>query len=201
MSSKENYQKTCDLLNVLTKIFVFADKTRNIYGLDPNECSKLMNNNVTISYKKSNIKTVNEINKEANVLTEKLKINDHVQCIAHNEAFITIKNHKPDFPKNVACRLLNPCKSEIGKTSKVYLENINNSIRSSSNLNQCRNSKIVIDWFKMIPIKKQSHFIKFDIVSFYLSISKNVLNETTQFARNYHKSLEKSFCFMIVIRG
>ena len=111
------------------------------------------------SYKKSNINTVNEINKEANVLTEKLKINDRVQCIAQNEAFITIKDHKPNIPKNVACHLLNPCKSEIGKISKVYLENTSNSIRSSHSLNQWRNSKTVIDWFKMIPLKKQSHFI------------------------------------------
>ena len=127
------------------KIFVSADKTRNMYGLDPKEYDKLLNNNVTKSYKKSNIKTVNEINKEANILTEKLKINDRVQCIAQNEAFITIKDHKPNFPNNIACRLLNPCKSEIGKVSKVYLENINNSIRSSINLNQWRNSKTVID--------------------------------------------------------
>ena len=38
----------------------------------------------------------------------------------------------------------------------------------------------------MIPLKKQSHIIKFDIVSFYRSISRNVLNEAIQFARNYH---------------
>ena len=38
----------------------------------------------------------------------------------------------------------------------------------------------------MIPLKKQFHFIKFDIVSFYPSISRNILNETIQFARNYH---------------
>ena len=38
----------------------------------------------------------------------------------------------------------------------------------------------------MIRLKKQSHFIKFDIVSFYPSISRNVLNEAIQFARNYH---------------
>ena len=81
------------------KIFVSADKTRNMYGLDPKEYDKLLNNNVTKSYKKSNIKTVNEINKEANILTEKLKINDRVQCIAQNEAFITITVHKPNFPK------------------------------------------------------------------------------------------------------
>ena len=34
------------------------------------------------------------------------------------EAFITIKDQKPNFPKNVACCLLNPCKSEIGKVRK-----------------------------------------------------------------------------------
>ena len=76
-----------------------------------------------------------------------------MQCIAQNEAFITFKDHKLNFLKNVACRLLNPCKSEIGKISKVYLENMNNSIRSFNNLNHWRNSKTVIDWFKMIPVK------------------------------------------------
>ena len=124
------------------------------------------------------------LSKEANELAGKLKINDRVQCIAQNEAFITFKDHKPNFLKNVACRLLNPCKSEIGKISKVYLENINNSIRSSNNLNHWRNSKTVIDWFKMIPVKKQSYLIKSDIVSFYPSISRNVLNEAIQFVRN-----------------
>ena len=44
------------------KIFVSVEKTRNMYGLDPKEYDKLLNNNVTKSYKKSNIKTVNEIN-------------------------------------------------------------------------------------------------------------------------------------------
>ena len=109
-----------------------------------------------------------------------------MHCIAKNEVFITIKDHKPNFPKNAACRQLNPCKSEIDKIGTVYLENINNSIRSSNNLNQWRNSKTFTDWFKVIPLIKQSHFIKFDIVSFYPSISRNVLNEALQFARNYH---------------
>ena len=117
-------------------MFVSADKTRNMYGSDFKEYDKLLNNNVTNSYKKSNIKTVNEINKEANVLTEKSKMNYRVQCITKNETFIAIKDHKPNFPKNVACRLLNPGKSEIDKVSKVYLNNINKSIKSSTNLNQ-----------------------------------------------------------------
>ena len=45
------------------KSFVFADKTR-MYGSGPKEYDKLLNNIVTKSYKKSNIKTVNEINKK-----------------------------------------------------------------------------------------------------------------------------------------
>ena len=61
---------------------------------------------------------------------------------------------------------------------------MNNSIRGSTNLNQWRNSNTVIDWFKTIQHKKQFHLIKF--VSFYRSISKNVLNEAIQFARNYY---------------
>ena len=35
-----------------------------MYGLGPKEYDKLLNNNVTKSYKKSNMKTVNEINKK-----------------------------------------------------------------------------------------------------------------------------------------
>ena len=168
------------------KVFVPADKTRNMYGIEPKEYDKLLSDNVTKNYKKSNLDMVNEINNEASTISNKLKLNDRIQCIANNEAFITIKDHKPNFPNTVACRLLNPCKSEIGKISKIYLEKINCSIRTSSNLNQWRNTKSVIDWFKDIPNKHQSCFIKFDIVSFYPSISKNVLNEALQFSKNYY---------------
>ena len=62
-----------------------------MYGLDPTEYDKLLNNNVTKSYKKPNIKTVNEINKEANVLTEKLKINDRVLCIVQNKHLLQLR--------------------------------------------------------------------------------------------------------------
>ena len=89
------------------------------------------------------------------------------------------------------------------------MENINNSIRSSINLNQWQNSKPVIDWFKLIQHKKEFCFITF--VSFYPSLSKNVWNEAIQFARNYYNinddmintimNSQKAFCFMMVIRG
>ena len=54
--------------------------------------------------------------------------------MAKRDAFITIKDHKENFPSNVKCRLINPSKGELGKVSKVILDNINNNIRSAINI-------------------------------------------------------------------
>ena len=167
------------------KIFVQADKTRNMYGLDPAEYEKLLHDNVTKSYKKCNMNVLNSVNKEAASIAENLNLSDRIQVMTDSPAFVTIKDHKPDFPNRVSCRLLNPCKSHIGKISKQYLEKINNDTRESTNANQWRNSRHVIDWFKEIPNKSQSTFIKFDIVSFYSSISLDLLMKAIEFAKEY----------------
>ena len=172
------------------KVFVSADKTRNLYGIEPEEYKKMLRDNVTKTYKKSNIETVTTVNEEASEITEKLLLGDRVQCIAPNEAFITIKDHKPNFPNNIKCRLLNPCKSEIGKISKKYLENINESVRNALNVNQWRNTDSVLDWFKAINDKRNCHFVKFDIVSFYPSISKTTLMNALEFAKQHHNITE-----------
>ena len=85
------------------KVFVSADKTRNLYGIEPEEYKKMLRDNVTKTYKKSNVETVTIVNEEASEITEKLSLSDRVQCIAPNEAFITIKDHKPNFPNNIKC--------------------------------------------------------------------------------------------------
>ena len=164
------------------KVYVSADKTRNMYGITPQEYEKLLKENVTKTYKKTDTRMVNEVNSEACKIAEKLKTDDRVQCIAKNEAFITIKDHKPNFPNTVACRLLNPCKSEVGKISKKYLEKINDETRKSTMMNQWRSNEAVLDLFSAIPNKKESRFIKFDIVSFYPTISRQVLLEAIDFA-------------------
>ena len=73
----------------------------------------------------------------------------------------------------------------MGLVSKQILENINNQIRSSTNLNQWRNTAAVIDWFKKIPNKSNSKFIKFDIVDFYPSISEDLLGKALKFAKKF----------------
>ena len=135
------------------KVIVHADKTRNMYELDSNEYKKLLNDNITKTYKKCDQSVVKDVNKEASKIVDKLGLCDRVQVIAEKPAFITIKDHKPHFPNNIQCRLLNPCKSQVGKISKEYLECMNSKIRESANLNQWRNTNEVIEWFKQIPNK------------------------------------------------
>ena len=167
------------------KVFVHADKTTNMYGVSPQEYEKLLSDNVTKTYKKSNMDLVNMVNKEACQVTKKLNLSDRVQVLEESPAFITIKDHKPNFPNKITCRLLNPCKSNIGKISKQHLEMINNEIRNVKQTNQWRNTTSVIDWFKKINEKSNSHFIKFDIVSFYPSITLNLLSKSIEFAKQY----------------
>ena len=51
-------------------------------------------------------------------------------------------------------------------------------------MNQRRNTKSVIEWFKAIKNKSKSSFIKFDIVEFYPSISKGLLSKAIQYAQS-----------------
>ena len=165
------------------KIFVPADKSRNIYKLEKDDYEKLLTENVTKTYKKSSRKKVYTINRNAKRLAEDLLIGDRVEKMYENEVYITIKDHKEDFPNKISCRLINPSKSDIGKISKQILDKMNFKIISETKLNQWKNSTSVIEWFNNIPNKNQHRFVVFDIESFYPSISEDLFNEALSFAK------------------
>ena len=98
----------------------------------------------------------------------KLGIEDRVERMAKNQAFITLKDHKDNVINNPKCRLINPMKSDIGRISKQILEKINKNIRETSKYHQWRNTSVVIDWFKNIPDKNNPTFTQFDIETFTL---------------------------------
>ena len=58
------------------------------------------------------------MNKQAKKIAEKLNIDDKVEKIQEAEAYVTIKNHKKGFPNNQSFRLINPSKSDIGRSAK-----------------------------------------------------------------------------------
>ena len=93
--------------------------------------------------KKANISAINNINKEAKCIAERLHLNDRIEQFNQCESFVTLKDHKENFQNSVRCRLLNPAKSEIGIISKCYIERINSYIRKTTNMNQWKNMQAV----------------------------------------------------------
>ena len=103
---------------------VFADKTNNLYHVDPEYYKKLVRDSVTTSYKVAEKETLKKINDEAYTIITKNKIPGKIPKYEVSDAFVTVKDHKKDFPRTVKCRLLNSSKTHIGKLSKKLLQQI-----------------------------------------------------------------------------
>ena len=165
-------------------VLIFADKTRNIYKSSPENYHKLLSENITKSYKIGDEGLTSEINNELKNISYNLGIGDRIDIMAEKPAFITLKDHKDNFNSNPKCRLINPSKSELGKVSKIILDDINNRLRSKLHVNQWQNSSSVIDWFNSISNKPSHVFLSFDIVEFYSSISESLLDEVIAWAKS-----------------
>ena len=167
------------------KAFIPADKTRNMYEMDKATYDKLLQENITKSYKKTTNETVNNINKEAKKIATELGIQDRTTSFPMNQSFVTLKDHKENFENAPKCRLINPAKSTIGRVSKEILERVNNELRRSTNVQQWRNTQSVIDWFNALGKKNKCAFIQFDIVDFYPSITENLLMDAFDYAKQH----------------
>ena len=131
---QKNLLKDIASLNSSQNIIVPADKTTNLYGVEIDNYKKLFRDNITATYQKTEDSTVAKINKEAKAIASKLKLDDRIERFPTRKAFITLKDHKPNFVNNPKCRLINPAKSKIGMISKKCLDKINKVIRSKTNL-------------------------------------------------------------------
>ena len=147
--------------------------------------SDLLHKNITKSYRKANPDSIISTEAEARTIATKLALDDRINITAKREAFITLKDHKPNFDNKPTCRLINPTKSEIGKISKHILDRINKKIIERTSINQWKNTAAVLNWFNSINDKQKHTFITFDIVEFYPSITLDLLNKALQFASNY----------------
>ena len=80
--------------------------------------------NVTKVYNTTTRSKINRINVEAKNIVTKLGIKDRVEQLSERNAYITVKDHKEKFPEKISFRLINPSKSEIGKSVQSYLTNL-----------------------------------------------------------------------------
>ena len=129
------------LISSSDKLFVAADKSTNLYEMDRPDYERLLHNNISQSYRKSNTDLKSEIDSEAKEIAVSLSLDDRIQGMSKKDAFITLKDHKDNFLNSKPCRLINPSKSEIGHISKVLLEKAVKDVTRATGLNQWRNGE------------------------------------------------------------
>ena len=167
------------------KLLVAADKTSNFYKVDYEQYENLLEKEVNKEYKKVKEPTVKKVNNAHKKIVNDLGISDRVFKTVKRESFITLKDHKPNFKNSPSCRLLNPTKPEVGKVSHQILKKIVECVRNKTQLKQWKNVYSCIEWFKLLKNKKNLSFIIFDIVSFYPSISLELLEEAIEWAKQF----------------
>ena len=183
-SFQKQINKDIRKIRASTSLLVFADKTSNVYEMPLEECNKLLKENITERYKHAPPKLEASIDFEAKHIASKLAFSDRIEHLAKTPACITLKGHKENFHASNPCRLINPCKSEIGIISKWLLEGINNDLLTKLNINQWRDTSQVTDWFKKLEYKSKNKFIQLDIKKYYPSITEETLGKAISCTSN-----------------
>ena len=82
---------------------------------------------------------------KANIhISKNLDLADRINTNAERESFIILKDHKENFKNKPTCRLINPCKPEIGKISKQLLEKIVKVVMDKTKHDHRKNTQDVI---------------------------------------------------------
>ena len=97
----------------------------------PNRTIHYYKKNVTKSYKKIPPETSASVERPSKSIATRLNLADRINTTVKQEAFITLKDHKPNFHNNPTGRLINPSKSEIGKIGKQILDRMNRKVIES----------------------------------------------------------------------
>ena len=102
-TSQEQLKKDIQQIRQRNQLFVSADKSRNIYKMNKEDYEKLMHENITKTYKKTNESKIKTINKSAKKIANRLDLEDRIEKLQENENYITIKDNKDDFPHKISC--------------------------------------------------------------------------------------------------
>ena len=108
-----------------------------------------------------------------------LDLEDRIEKIQESEAYITVKDHKEDFPHKISWHIL---------------DKVNQKLISVTGVNQWKNSHSAIEWFKNIRNKSNASFFVFDIESFYPSTSLKLLEDAINFPKTEQ-------CILIVMQA
>ena len=132
----KSIQQDIKNINNSDKLYVPADKTSNMYKINKQDYDKILTNSITKTYQKAENSTKHKVDANDIEILKDHHIIDRSNINAENNCFITLKDHTENFVNKPTTRLINPAKNELGRKSKVILENINNQLRTNLRLNQ-----------------------------------------------------------------
>lgn len=70
--------------------------------------------------KRTSTQTQNDINSEAKYITKKIRLDNRIECLPTQEAYITFKDHKSDFNINPRFRFIkHPTKTKVGLINRT----------------------------------------------------------------------------------
>ena len=81
-------------------LIVSADKTSNNYLVPPEKYKKLLDKEIQKCYRKESKQNVQKINLEHKQTAAELDLEERIFHTTPKEAYITLKDHKPDFQTN-----------------------------------------------------------------------------------------------------
>ena len=87
-------------------IYIIACKINNLYETDINSYNKLLTDNISKTYQKTNNKVSYSINRETKVIVEEFEVGDRVDCLGKTNTFIPLKDTTENFKLNPKCRLI-----------------------------------------------------------------------------------------------
>ena len=182
------------------KVLLGADKTTNFYKIKPEAYEKLLTENITKEYKKAKPDTIQNLDKEDKIIADKLEIANRMYKLTKREAHITIKDHKEDFRNNPKCRLINPTKSEIGKVSRQLLRAKIEVIKNITKLDSLKDSNCAKKWYTDLRQKHNLTFIQWDSINFYPSITRELLEKSIEWAKQYVDFSQEDIEFIMQAR-
>ena len=175
--------------NSKKNIYIFADKTTNIYFASLTNYKNLTTNNVT--YKKAPEITMNNINMETKEIPTKLNTDHKISSKAEKAAFITVIDPKPNFKTKPSYRLINPTTSEIERISQTPTGQYKHAAQEKIQLNQWKNTKAVTNWFTVITNKSNAIFIQLDMAGYYPSITECTLDRALKLAAQHVRNFQE----------
>ena len=98
---QQQLKKGIEEIRQRNQLFVSAGKSRNIYKMNKDDYEKLIYENITKTYKKTNESKIKTINKSAKKIANRLNLEDRIEKLQESERYITIKDHKNDFTYNI----------------------------------------------------------------------------------------------------